>query len=433
MENYIQNLYNIFICNNIISTDSRNIIKGSIFWALKGDVFDGNKFVIEAIDKGAAYAVTDDAFFNGNKNEKVIYVENTLTALQELASFHRSKTKAKVIGITGTNGKTTTKELIKEVLSQKYKVIATKGNFNNHIGLPLSILSANNDCEILILEMGANHLGEIADLCMLAKPDFGIITNIGKAHLEGFKSYENIIKTKKALYDFVGNKKGTLFVNANNNMLLELSENYNRITYGEKNISDCKVKDISKSVFPEIKWEYLNNIGSAKTNLIGKHNFENIAAAVCIGCYFNVSDKDIENSLKNYKPNNNRSQYIETKHNRLILDAYNANPSSMKLAIKNFAESELKNKALILGDMLELGEFATEEHQNIIDLIELYSFLKIILIGETFYKLKKNNDIIYFRCIDDAKLWLKEQKLSKYTILLKGSRGLKIDTLTDCL
>jgi len=429
----IKNLYEVFIGNPVISTDSRNITENSIFWALRGETFDGNKFVNQAVSNGAAYAVTDDVFYKDIIDDKIFYVENTLTALQNLASLHRDNLKAKVIGITGTNGKTTTKELIKEVLSKKYKVCATKGNFNNHIGLPLTILSADGECEILVVEMGANHKGEIADLCKLAKPDYGIITNIGKAHLEGFKTFENIIETKKALYDFVADNNGTLFVNADNNLLLDLSKNCKRTTYGVSLISDCYVDNISKGVFPEIKWKYLKNIGSAKTNLVGIHNFENIAAAICIGGFFDVPDFAIENALKNYKPNNNRSQYFETKNNKLILDAYNANPSSMVLAIRNFAESNFVHKALILGDMLELGDYSEKEHQNIIDLIEICNFSNVYLIGETFCKLNKNPDFIAFSDIIQAKKYFAAKKLSDYTILLKGSRGLKIDTLTDCL
>ncbi len=427
----LEYIYKLFLKYPVISIDSRNIIKDSIFWALKGDNFDGNDFVKDAINKGASFAITDN--INNVTDERIIYVENSLTALQQLALLYRNSLNAKVIGITGTNGKTTTKELVKEILSQKYKTIANKGNFNNHIGLPLTILSADDDCEIIITEMGANHPGEIIQLCSIAKPDYGIITNIGKAHLEGFGTYENIVETKKALYDFVNQNGKLLFVNADNKLLMNLSKNYRKITYGSNTESDCKVYNMSKSIYPEIQWRYNNNTGFAKTNLAGNYNFENVAAAVCVAAYFNVPSQSISYALTNYYPLNNRSQYIKTKNNVLIMDAYNANPTSMQAAIESFALSDFVNKTLILGDMLELGNYKIEEHKNIIDFIKKFNFKKVILVGENFYNLNTEKNFISFPDTNSAHKWLKKNVLANYTILLKGSRNMKIDTLADCL
>ncbi|HRS54716.1 MAG TPA: UDP-N-acetylmuramoyl-tripeptide--D-alanyl-D-alanine ligase, partial [Bacteroidales bacterium] len=426
--------YNIFLKHHIINTDSRNILQGSIFWALKGEYFDGNAFIKDALNKGAAYAITDN-YELAEGDKRIIFVKDTLIALQALAAMHRSNIKAKVIGITGTNGKTTTKELIKEILLQKYNVVASKGNFNNHIGAPLTILSANLNTEFLIVEMGANHPGEIADLCIITKPNFGIITNIGKAHLEGFKNVEIIKETKKALYDYVGKNNGTLFINSDNPLLLELAGNYSKITYGSSVNCNCRVINLSKNYFPEVKWKYFNNEGYAKTKLFGQYNFENIAAAICIGCFFEVSASEITFALENYLPTANRSQYIETKKNTLILDAYNANPSSMVLAIKNFAEANFENKAIILGDMLELGDYTIQEHQNIINVINKLNFKKVFLIGEIFNLVNKSlgNKYVSFLNTYDACEWLKKHNLEGYTVLLKASRKMQLETLTECL
>jgi len=431
MSNPIEFIYKIFIEYPDIITDSRLIKENSLFWALKGDHFNGNDFVLKALDLGAAYAITSAK--DNCVNDKIILVDDTLTALQQLASMHRDKLKAKVLGITGTNGKTTTKELVNSVLERKYKVTATKGNFNNHIGLPLTILSAGSDCEVLILEMGANHAGEIAELCKIGKPDYGIITNIGKAHLEGFGDYETIIDTKRALYDCTALNNGLLLVNSDNELLMKLSDKYNRLTFGKGINADCKVFKPDLSVFAEIAWEYNNISGYAKTNLIGDYNFENIAAAVSAGLVFEVPAKDIEIALNNYKPSNNRSQYLETSGNRIVLDCYNANPTSMSLAISNFAASPFDNKIVILGDMLELGSYSSNEHINIIKQIDNCNFEDVILVGKEFSLAKNTKKYNSFLNTGQAGEYLKQKNYMNKTILVKGSRGIRLESLLEFL
>ena len=417
----IEKIYQIYRENSIILTDTRKIQPKGIFFALKGNNFNGNKFAQEAINKGASFAIVDEEIFP--KNKKIILVDNTLKTLQELATHHRRKLSIPFIGITGSNGKTTSKELINNVLNSKFKSYATEGNLNNHIGVPLSILKVHEKKhEIAIIEMGANHEKEIDFLCQMAMPTHGIITNIGSAHLEGFKNLQGVINAKSELYQYIQKNNGTIFVNAQDKLLMELSKNIKKITYG--NHGDCKGNILKNTPFINIKF----NTVEIASNLIGEYQFNNIMLAICVGQRFGVLDIDIKNSIQKYKPKNNRSEIIKTDKNILILDAYNANPSSMKEMITSFAKQEYSNKLCILGDMLELGKYTEEKHIDIIKLVEKLK-LEVILIGEEFYNVSKKS----FRNREDFETFLKSQPIKKKTILLKGSRGLQLEKLTKYL
>ncbi len=427
----IENLYKLFCQHPIICTDSRNIKPNSIFFALKGENFNGNKFAESAIQTGAEYVVIDEEIFKNS--DRFLLVENVLETLQQLAIYHRKKLNLPVIGITGTNGKTTTKELIAAVLKQKYKVLATSGNFNNHIGVPLTILEISKDTEIAVIEMGANHIGEISALCNISHPDFGIITNIGKAHLEGFGSIEGIIKAKTELYKFISKNEDLIFVNSDNTTLKQLTKYLQTISYGTTKNSDCQAKLIASDPFVEILWN--SNFGdiTIKSNLAGKYNFENILAAICVGDYFNVKIENIVKAIEEYVPKNNRSQFINTGKNKILLDAYNANPSSMEAAIRNFAELDYKNKILIIGDMLELGGESFPEHRSILKLVQELGFSNVFLIGEEFYKTNENPNHKAFHKTEEALQWLKTYHLENATIFIKGSRGIKLESLIEVL
>ena len=414
----IKELHKIFLKSSGVTTDSRQIELNSIFFALKGDNFDGNKYAKSAIDKGASFAVVDNQAYC--LNEKYILVDDVLSCLQELSKYHRKQLNCPVLGITGTNGKTTTKELITAVIEKKFRTVATKGNFNNHIGVPLTLLRAKLDTEFLIVEMGANHIYEIEFLCGLAQIDFGIITNIGKAHLEGFGSVEGVIKAKKELYDHIDINDGTLFVNANDKLLKSISENTDRILY---NINE---QEQSNSPFAEV----IYNGSLISSQLIGDYNRTNILAACEIGRYFGVSLEKTKEAIESYTPSNNRSQLLETNRNTIVLDAYNANPSSMTEAIKAFQKVNHKKKLLILGDMLELGENSLVEHQSIIDELSQDN-QKVILVGQEFNKCQHN--FVHFFNSEDALVWIEENQIEDMFILLKGSRGIKLEILKDAL
>lgn len=427
----ISELYSLYKKFPVVTTDSRKVSSQSIFFALRGENFNGNEFAQTAIQQGCAYTVIDEEkFYSG---EKTILVKDVLQTLQHLALHHRSQLKIPILAITGSNGKTTTKELIKNVLSKKYKTLATVGNLNNHIGVPLTILSITDEIEIAIVEMGANHIGEIAMLCEIAKPDFGLITNIGKAHLGEFGNFENVVKGKKELYQFIRNNNGKIFLNSDNELLVSLTTDLEKITYGTKKNSFCQCK--MEDSFPFLKIKFNDKIVSSQ--LFGKYNFENIASTICIGKYFKVENEKIKEAIEEYVPSNNRSQILKTKSNTLLLDAYNANPSSMCAAIENFSEMEGKNKWLILGDMLELGKYEIEEHKNILQLLVEKKFQNIILVGEIFSKAvsEGKNKFLLFKNSDELANRLKSNSPIKKSslILIKGSRGIKLEKVVDYL
>jgi UDP-N-acetylmuramoyl-tripeptide--D-alanyl-D-alanine ligase len=424
----IESLYSLYTSYPSITTDSRNCPKDSIFFALKGDNFNGNKYASDALTNGCRYAVVDEIQYKAD-DAGYILVDNVLKTLQQLANHHRKQFTIPVIGITGTNGKTTTKELIATVLSRKLNTHFTKGNYNNHIGVPLTLLQLNKNHEIAVIEMGANHPGEIGELCKIAEPDYGIITNIGKAHLEGFGSFEAVIKTKKELYDFIRYIKGKLFVNRSNDLLMQLSEGIESIYYGTLTDS-VSVKPVQTSPLLELNYNSAGIHKTLKTHIIGRYNFENIQAAVCIGHFFGVSDEQIIQAIENYKPTNNRSQVLKTQKNTLILDMYNANPTSMRAAISEFQSSDLTHKVVILGDMKELGEYTEKEHKTILDLFERELFSRLICIGKEFIKFsEKYPKIDFYPTTEVALEQIVLNPITNSHVLLKGSRSMKLEIL----
>lgn len=434
----IEKLYSIYLQHPFVCTDTREIKPGAIFFALKGGNFNGNQFAEQAINNGCSYAVIDEPGYK--KDERYILVDDVLSSLQELAHYHRKQLEIPVIGITGSNGKTTTKELINAVLSKKYKVLATKGNLNNHIGVPLTLLSITKEHEIAIVEMGANHQGEIAMLCTISDPDFGIITNIGKAHLEGFGGLEGVKKGKSELYKYIQKKKGKIFVHADDEVLIELVENNDKITYGTKKLYDIVGSmQSSAGAFISFQWATRYNASNLKnsevisTQLVGIYNYYNLLCAACVGNYFKVEDKLINEALREYLPSNNRSQLHKTKDNTLILDYYNANPSSMSLAIENFVSLAFPEKMAILGDMLELGEDSMKEHKAILGLLHEKNISKVILVGPLFMEVAKGSDLKTFPTSDAASDYLKEQNIKGHVILIKGSRGIRLEKVVDVL
>jgi len=425
----IKKLHSLFLECKSISTDTRKITQDAMFFALKGDNFNGNSYAEQALNLGAKYVIIDEDQFN--TSPKTILVDNVLETLQDLASFHRDYLKVPIISLTGSNGKTTTKELINSTLSKKFKTTATVGNLNNHIGVPLTLLSMNKDTEIGIVEMGANHLREIEFLCSIAKPDYGYITNFGKAHLEGFGSTEGVIKGKSELYDFLIKNNKTIFVNGLDKIQVEKTKNKKKYSFGNNSKEfDVEINFIEAQPNVTVNYHHL----TIESHLIGEYNFNNIAAAIAIANYFKVNDNDIKEAIENYIPTNNRSQVIEKGSNKIIMDAYNANPSSMKAALLNFEKLTDIKKIAILGDMFELGKDAELEHQEIVNLLESLNFEKTILIGENFNKTKVNsNKIFQFKTFTDFKNNIRDLSIVKATLLIKGSRGMALERVLELI
>lgn len=424
-------IYKIFTGSAGICTDTRNIIRGSIFIALKGDNFNANKFASEAIKNGCTHAIIDEKEYS--YDDRFILVENCLNTLQQLALIHRKTFNIPVIAITGTNGKTTTKELIVSVLEKKYRLTATKGNLNNHIGLPLTLLSINNKTEICLVEMGANHSGEIMHLCLLARPAYGLITNVGHAHLEGFGSFEAIIKTKKELFDYLVSNDGTLFINTDNQFVKDMYPARTGNTYGTDPDASVSGKIIQSDPFLSIEWSNKTGKTIINSKLIGFYNFENIMAAICVGSYFDVNYKDIKEGLEEYIPDNNRSQYIKTKRNTILLDAYNANPTSMVAALNNFLQIEAISKILILGDMLELGGSTDKEHKKVIDIIIDKGVETVFLVGNIFSGQSFPDYFLSFADTDSLIKHIKNKPPDSSTILIKGSRLIELERVVEFL
>lgn len=422
----IEELYKKYLaCNNRVSTDTRNITPGCIFFALKGSNFNGNTYAGEAIQKGARWAVIDDPEFSG---KNTILVADVLKELQSLAKTHRKNNNFTVIGLTGTNGKTTTKDLIRTVLSSKYKCSATKGNLNNHIGVPLTILSADSDTEFLIIEMGANHIGEIKFLSELCSPDYGLITNIGKAHLEGFGGFNGVIKAKSELYTYLKLSNKPVFYNSNNELLKDLLYDYsNKIGYGSK---EDTVYIESLYNYESLSLDLMINNRKFKINtqLFGKYNADNILAAVTIGRFFDVPEELIVSSMNEYLPSN-RSQMLITPNNRIIADCYNANPSSMKEALNNFLEIDSERKVVILGEMKELGNNSNAEHKKIFDQIKNQKLFKALLVGSEFNFISASDNIMHFLDTETLADYLNTHHMSNCIILLKGSRSNGLEKL----
>jgi UDP-N-acetylmuramoyl-tripeptide--D-alanyl-D-alanine ligase len=428
----ISALYSLFLQHPVVCTDTRSIISGSIFFALKGDNFNANTFAAEALEKGCVYAVIDEAEFA--KSEKFILVDDVLKTLQDLAAHHRKQLKAPVIGITGTNGKTTTKELINSVLKERYNCFATKGNLNNHIGVPLSLLSLAKEHELAVIEMGASKPGDIEELCNIAFPDYGIITNIGRAHLEGMGGFEGVLKTKTELFKHIKSLGKLIFVNADDELLIENAKGFETFTYGKNESADVVGELVSGDAELVVRWKTKNNTVEtiAASHLPGSYNFPNIMAAICIGTYFGLSKEQINKGIENYIPINNRSQVVKSDSNKILMDAYNANPSSVEAALENFGKIKAGKKIIILGEMLELGLTSQKEHEHIIDLVEKMHLTQTYFVGNNFLSLReKFPNHSYFKDVNELLAFLKKAIIHDSFILIKGSRGNKLEKLSE--
>ena len=425
----MENLFQLFYASSGVCTDTRKIKVNSLFVALKGTNFNGNAFAKEAIIQGAKFAIVDEEGFSDNQS--IFYVPDALKFLQSLANFHRRKFNIPLIGVTGSNGKTTTKELINCVLSRKYKTLCTTGNLNNHIGVPLTLLDLNENHEIAIIEMGANKPGDIKELVEIAEPDFGIITNIGKAHLQGFIDLNGVIKTKSELFDFIKTlNTGAVFYNADDSIIAGLCQGFSKKhNYGTSSESAVKGELLELNPYVRFKWS-VNNYESEiiQTNLVGSYNFYNFLAAISIGNYFGVPKTEINSAIQAYTPTNNRSQVVKTEKNSLIVDCYNANPSSMISALQSFIENTQVNKLAILGDMLELGNESIHEHQKVIDCC-IQNDLNFVTIGKIFKELNPAG----YESVSQLQNEINSNPLVNYSILLKGSRGIALEKLIDIL
>ena len=423
----IKYIHSLFLKCNSVSIDTRKIESNSLFVAIKGDRFDANTFAKTALEKGASYVLIDDeSYFI---DQRTIVVEDSLVALQELAKFHRDYLKLPIIALTGSNGKTTTKELINVVLSKKMNTKATVGNLNNHIGVPLTLLSFTSETEIGIVEMGANHQKEIEFLCEIAKPDYGYITNFGKAHLEGFGGVEGVIKGKSEMYNYLSKSEKLLFINLEDPIQVEKSKDLKVYTFGVNKLNaNVNITDVKANPFVEISFSGL----VIKSHLIGLYNANNINAALAIGTYFGVSDNQIKEALESYIPENNRSQLVTKGTNQIILDAYNANPSSMTVAIENFLQLENSNKIMILGDMFELGQESQEEHKAIIKLLLNQNEVKCYFVGSAFYANRKEQDnFCFYNSFEDFSNATSANEFINSSILIKGSRGMALERTLD--
>ncbi|HMQ48628.1 MAG TPA: UDP-N-acetylmuramoyl-tripeptide--D-alanyl-D-alanine ligase [Saprospiraceae bacterium] len=431
----IEHLYDLYLAHPVISTDSRKVSPDSLFFALKGTSFDGNRFAAQALASGAAYAIVDDE--SVVENERFLLVEDVLKALQDLAHHHRMQLHIPVIAITGSNGKTTTKELVAAVLSAHYPAFATKGNLNNHIGVPLSLLSIGPITEVAVIEMGANHQGEIDFLCQIAAPSHGLITNIGKAHLEGFGGIEGVKKGKSELYRWLASSNGTAFINRDEAFLEELAKPVTKKVFYKRSDQpslaevDLEIKLLATQPF--IRAAFLDrksgHLQEVNTQLFGAYNFNNVMTAIALGKYFKVPAEKIIQAIEAYIPSNNRSQLVEMAGNRFVLDAYNANPSSMRQAILSFRAMEGKNKIAILGDMLELGEESLSEHEQIVQLAQAQHFDQVILVGANFRKVAEQHELLHFPNVTSLKGWFVQQGFSDRYFLIKGSRGMQLERL----
>ncbi len=419
----IQEIYRIYQTYPSVTTDTRQCQPGSIFFALKGEHFDGNDFVGEALEKGCEYAVCDHPDLP--EDDRIILVEDALKTLQQLANHHRRQLNIPVIGITGTNGKTTTKELMATVLAVQYNVLYTQGNLNNHIGVPLTLLRLTSEHEIAIIEMGANHVGEIKQLVEIAEPNYGIITNVGKAHLEGFGSFEGVIQTKGELYDYLRETGGTAFVNRENTYLEAIASGLNQINYGTKAGSFVWGTPVASFPFLVLDWHKDNDSFQIQTQLVGAYNVENALAAIAVATHFNIEPSEIGEAIARYSPQNNRSQFKDTGKNHLIIDAYNANPTSMLMSLENFNQMDVSPKMVILGDMKELGPYSRDEHQKVVRLIQKSGFDRILLCGPEFSLVA--SEWQHFRSTDDLIKYLQEAPIAGYHILIKGSRSIQLE------
>lgn len=423
----VQDIYRIYLRSKRISTDSRNVETGDLFFALKGEHFDGNAFARQALSNGAARAVIDNPEYHRKDDPRYLLVNDALLTLQDLAVIHRSNLKCKALAITGSNGKTTTKELVARVLSAKFRTQATAGNLNNHIGVPLTLLSIEPETEFAVVEMGANHMGEIARLCEIAQPGYGVITNIGKAHLEGFGNIEGVARAKGELYDYIRSTGGLVFLNADNERLSSMAKGIQSVAYSTVKESFCKGQLLESH--PTLKIGYLSEgiRDMINTQITGAFNMENILCAVAAGLYFGVEPHEIKSAVEGYVPRNNRSQILKTEHNTVLLDAYNANPTSMKAALDHFRQSSGDKKAVILGDMLELGGISETEHQRMIEYVRDLGFDRILLAGSHFTEAYTGDGGEIFATVEELIAHLQRAPLKGYSVLVKGSRKIGLE------
>ncbi len=419
-----EDIYQHFLNSEGICTDTRTLNKGQLYVALKGEQFNGNDYALEALRKGALKAIVDNPSL---EHKDVIQVDDALKALQDLAKHHRQQLKIQIIAITGSNGKTTTKKLITEVLQQSFKVKATKGNLNNHIGVPLTLLSFDYSDEFGIVEMGANHQKEIEFLCQIAEPNYGYITNFGKAHLEGFGGIEGVIKGKSELYDFLNSAHRKIFINANDPIQVEKATGSKTYSIGTTNLADCQVELIEAKPFVKLK---VNGV-QINSQLLGEYNFKNISAAIGVGMYFNVPVQGMKKAIEHFQPEQMRSQLIKRDHYSVILDAYNANPTSVKLALETLSDIEAKHKLAILGDMFEVGEDSLKEHEQILQLASHLNIEHVFTLGHEYGKSKHQENQRHFSTIQSLSSHLKKINLDHYYILIKGSRGMKLEVITN--
>ncbi|MFD1257504.1 UDP-N-acetylmuramoyl-tripeptide--D-alanyl-D-alanine ligase [Mucilaginibacter terrae] len=434
----IEEIYQLYLQHPVISTDTRKISPGSLFFALKGDKFDANTFAAQALEAGAVYAIIDNAEYR--LSDKTILVDDVLTTLQNLARYHRKQLQIPVIGLTGSNGKTTTKELVNAVLSQQFNVLATQGNLNNHIGVPLTILSINTLHQVAVIEMGANHQKEIELLCTIAQPTYGLITNVGKAHLEGFGGLEGVKKGKGELYDYLKATSGTAFVNSNSPELVKMQEDRHLdrvVYYGRHSLLNTISGSLTENApYLALQW---NVAGSTEkdqhvnSQLTGEYNLDNILAAICIGHYFNLGKTLINAGIEGYQPKNNRSQIVTTATNTLICDYYNANPSSMAVAIANLDKIQADHKIMILGDMFEMGPQAAAEHEAVIKIALCVKADEHIFVGGEFYLHRAKYPATFYKTAEDVVAELQSKSIIGSTVLIKGSRGMALERLVAYL
>lgn len=430
----ISGLYKIFLEHPTVTTDSRECPEGSIFFALKGASFNGNAFAGKALEQGCAYAVVDEKEVAETGDSRYIVVDDSLSALQQLANYHRRKLGTRIVGVTGTNGKTTTKELLAAVLGEKYNVLYTEGNFNNHIGVPKTLLRLKPEHEMAVIEMGANHPGEIKTLVNIVEPDYGLITNVGKAHLAGFGSFEGVIRTKGELYDYLRDHGGKVFINSGDPILSEIAGSLVRIKYGISDVADAEVNGEVTVCDPYLNFRWRHEDGpwhNVSTHIIGSYNIMNMLAAACVGLYFEVKPEQVDHALATYVPKNNRSELEITTHNSLIIDAYNANPTSMNAALTNFRDMKADNKMVILGDMGELGAVSNEEHQKVVDFLKDSGLDEVWLVGKEFGRtvcpFRKFNDV------EEVKQAIAAHRPEGRCILIKGSNSMHLYQLPKLL
>lgn len=434
--NSIEHIYSHFLRSTGITTDTRQCKEGMIFVALRGENFDGNHYAQAALEEGCSYVIIDNPAAAGlteKLSDKILIVEDSLHTLQQLARHHRRALGLPVIGITGTNGKTTTKELIAAVLSRKYRIHYTQGNLNNHIGVPLTLLQLTSEHEMAVIEMGASHPGDIKELTEIAEPNYGLITNVGIAHLQGFGSFEGVVRTKREMYDYLlTTPHRTIFLNADNHYLRTISEGLNPVTYGQSEELDICGQVIDCAPYLRLQWKKRHSEWhEVTTRLIGSYNIDNILCAAAVGTHFGVAEEEISVALTEYTPSNNRSQLAQTKSNTLIVDAYNANPTSMRAAIDNFAIMEAPHKMLILGDMKELGEATATAHQEIVDRLNECHFDEVWLVGPAFSEVKHSQRT--FANTEEVKIALQKSRPEGYHILIKGSNSMRLSSLIEML